>query len=235
MKTKQIKYGFTLIELLIAVIIIGVLAAIIVPVLANRAADARETAAIKDLEAIAQAQAQVAIDIGYFVRLYVLDDTTGTDTIGTGPGDIIDGFQDEVAHQNAGNFDDIFINSTYDNPLASGRQEPDGRRIRDRILALKSWKGPYLNASRKAGWQAPDLILDPPYSWGVPVDPWGNPYILFTQFGRMEELQGIGAMEITPADKVFDRPTILSLGPDGLRGDGGATDYGTGDDLVRHF
>lgn len=75
--------GFTLIELLIAVIIISILVTIIVPVISNRAADARLAAAKSDLEAIANAQSQVALDTGYLTRLHVLDDSG--DPVGTDP------------------------------------------------------------------------------------------------------------------------------------------------------
>ena len=57
MKNKNLRRqsGFTMVELLIAIIIIGILVAIIVPVLSNRASDARIAAAKADLEAIANA------------------------------------------------------------------------------------------------------------------------------------------------------------------------------------
>ena len=34
---------------------------------------------------------------------------------------------------------------------------------------------------------------------------------------------------------VFDRPTVLSLGPNKLPGDGNGSAFGTGDDLIRQF
>ncbi len=74
--------GFTIIEILIAIIIIGILVAIIIPRLATRADLARRRAAESDIEEIRKAQEHAGIDTGYYYRLYVLDDNPGGDGYG---------------------------------------------------------------------------------------------------------------------------------------------------------
>ena len=76
--------GFSIIELLIAIIIIGILVAVIVPRLATRSELARQRAAKSDLEHIRNAEEHAGIDTGYYYRLYVLDDNPRGDGIGTG-------------------------------------------------------------------------------------------------------------------------------------------------------
>jgi general secretion pathway protein G len=55
--------GFTIVEIAIAVIIIGILAAILIPVLATRAEEAKIGAARRDLEELTNAEERVALDL----------------------------------------------------------------------------------------------------------------------------------------------------------------------------
>ncbi|MGI8906587.1 MAG: prepilin-type N-terminal cleavage/methylation domain-containing protein [Candidatus Sumerlaeaceae bacterium] len=247
------RHGFTLLELLIAVIIIGILVAIIVPVLSSRANEARHTAALKDLESIASAEEHVAIDTGYFVRLYVLDDTRGGDGIpnntytGTTQ-DRIDGIRDEGIHANAANPLQIFFDTgNYTNS--------DGTLLGSNVYVRAvqnettfGWNGPYLNVTKKVGGPAPAGVT-PPWSvynpeiasYGIPLDPWGQPYQFFNRQGRFEENPNSTSPEgqfdnEANVSLVFDRPTVLSTGPNGLPGDGTTNaPYGTGDDLYKQF
>lgn len=58
--------GFTLIELMVVLVILGVLAALVVPSIIGRTDDARVTAARTDIAAIAQALKLYRIDNGHY-------------------------------------------------------------------------------------------------------------------------------------------------------------------------
>lgn len=243
--------GFTLIELLIAVIIIGILATIVIGVYVNRANDARLTAAISDLEMLQQGEQHAGIDTGYFYRLYVLDDVPYGDNIVpsdvAGSTDRVDGIEDERLRVDVANPMNIFIETT---PSSSnyGQMLTNGQQIFTRLMANETtfnWKGPYVNFSRKIGPKIPaakdgtgtPLIGQYP---GVPLDPWGNAYLLFTKEGFVSDQLGSVVSSVTIDGvtydaKVFDRPTVLSLGPNGQPGSAGVAIFGQGDDLYRQF
>jgi prepilin-type N-terminal cleavage/methylation domain-containing protein len=244
--------GFSMVELLIAVIIIGILVTIIVPVLTNRAADARLAAAKADLEAIANAQSQVAIDTGYVVRLHVLDDSGAIgDNFGSDdPNDVIDSIRDEDAN-NASQPQYIFLDAR------SGVAVPNGNVLFQRVEANPEsvgWRGPYLSFQRKYTPANPPPV-SAPWTFGSPLDPWGNPYFLFVAGQEQGGTAAVGgwideqniSIGGPPSPQFtwggassdatnFDRNTLVSLGPNGLAGDGtvGAP-VGTGDDLTRAF
>jgi prepilin-type N-terminal cleavage/methylation domain-containing protein len=231
--------GFTIIELLIAVIIIGILVAIIIPVYISRADDARLSAAQQDLDALQNAQQHAGIDTGYFYRLYVLDDVRGGDNVAPDnlANERVDGIRDEQLRGDASNPKQIFIDTK------SGLFLSSGNTLYDRLVLNETafnWNGPYINVTRKTGLKNP--IPNVPAS--VPLDPWGAPYLFFTIEGIVREREGDVATSYTGADGNsynavrFDRPTVLSLGPNGLPGNGsGSTEpvFGQGDDLYRQF
>ncbi len=66
MNRKKSKKGFTLIELLLVLVILGVLAALVVPKFTNRSQQARETAAKTDVSRIGGAMANMEVDIGRY-------------------------------------------------------------------------------------------------------------------------------------------------------------------------
>lgn len=245
-KTKKLSSnsrGFTLIELLIAVIIIGILVAIIVPVLATRSNEARRTAALRDLESIATAQEHIAIDTGYFVRLYVMDDGKYSgDNVGSdNPNDVKDVLVDEQFRGDVSRPTDLFIDVETGVFVPPTQNQALYERATRNETAF-NWNGPYLNVTRKTKPNEP-WAADPTYPSNMPIDPWGNPYLFFTREGIVSE--PLGVVVSTPitwpgatgtySTLIFDRPTVLSMGPDGIPGDANNPTFGLGDDLIKQF
>ena len=65
---KQPRAGFTLIELLLVIVILGILAAIVVPKFANRGEQARQAAAKTQIGAFSTALSAFEVDNGYYPR-----------------------------------------------------------------------------------------------------------------------------------------------------------------------
>lgn len=226
--------GFSIIELLIAVIIIGILVAIIIPVLVRRADDARIASAESDLEHLQAAEERACLNTRYMYRFYVLDDTIGGDGryAPTDPSDV-DGIRDEE------------YNFTVVAPLRmfidykAGLFMVNYGNLYSRMSRNETefgWSGPYINYQR--------MHMD---DRDMPLDPWGNPYLLFTLAGVVDQFQGTietvynftvaatGAQGTTYGPW-FDRFTVLSMGPNGTPGDGSPmARFGTADDLYRQF
>jgi prepilin-type N-terminal cleavage/methylation domain-containing protein len=249
--TPRRRKGFSILELLIAVIIIGILAAILIPLISNRTQQARIASAESDLERIGTALSQLAIDTGYYSRIFLLNDVSGA--VAAAPlsnpnGNIVDNTQGLTLSGNY--FQDVtsrlFILSDGEDV---GQFVPSSRNgtLIDLLQTDETefnWNGPYINWQKDnnayAAW--PSASPD-----GLPDDPWGNNYLLFTREGLVLEPEGVIVTSTSfPLDnvnstsgpvncQVFDRLTILSLGPDGAPGDNGVGDLGTGDDLVRQF
>ena len=235
--------GFTIVELVVAFIIIAILAAVLVPTLVNRAQQAKIAAAQADLVHLGDAQERAGIDIGYMLRIYVLDDVSSDgDGIGsTDPDDVIESISDLAAMTGYTTPERIFIN------LASENYSTNNATLYAKMIAESNYNGPYLQWQRDVNGN----------DW--PDDPWGSDYLFFTRAGVIYPPVGTstgtipdgsgdfqpdyayeidGTAEVAPAD-VFDRPTFLSLGPNGQPGDGSgsATDgrFGRGDDLVHQI
>lgn len=242
-KKRASRRGFSILELLIAVIIIGILAAILIPIIANRTQKARVSAAKSDLERIGTALEQVAVDTGYYTRLFLIDDTggpvSGTPIYSNG-GDVIynnirtystlttyyNGVEQRLFINIAGdNLGDFVQPTAVNNALLDQLQENE---------TLFNWNGPYIS------FQQDDNNPDSPGSAdGLPDDPWGNNYLFFTREGLLVEPDGIIETAsftingVTANTDVFDRMTLLSLGQDGIPGSQGNTSFGQGDDLIR--
>ncbi|MCX7626357.1 MAG: type II secretion system protein GspG [Candidatus Sumerlaeaceae bacterium] len=239
MSHKTSQSGFTIIELIISVIIIGILVAIIIPVYVTRADEARLSAALQDLEALQTAQQHAAIDTGYFYRLYVLDDVAGGDNVPASnlTADRVDGIRDEALRSDVSNPKLLFID------VKSGTFLLGGNAIFDRMAQNETafnWNGPYVSVPRKVGLKNP--VANVPA--GTPLDPWGNPYLFFTKEGLVNDRDGVIATVYVGLDGNsynavrFDRPTVLSLGPNGVPGNGAGSSephFGQGDDLYRQF
>ncbi|MCB2154786.1 prepilin-type N-terminal cleavage/methylation domain-containing protein [bacterium] len=242
--------GFSIIELLIAIIIIGILVSIAIPIIANRTKQAREARAMQDLEHYASAEERVAIDTAYYVRLFMLNDTVTRDSTQwerDAPNDTIQSYN----YNTVGYFenqDRLFLDPQT-GELVDGN--PVGRGLLDLLQNNETsfnWNGPYVNWQKDSNnyTNTPDDD-DGGLPDGIPDDPWGNNYLLFTRVGMVLEPNGdmvqtadfpIGSLSpiltAVPTD-VFDRITVLSLGPNGLPGDGAGSNLGTGDDFVRSF
>jgi len=253
--------GFSIIELLIAIIIIGILVSILIPVIANRAEDARIARAGQDVENLSAAEERVATDTSYMTRLYVLNDVIGGDgipfSIPPNPSDYIDGLRDHGLageyYQNPRYFF-VDIDTGFIPGVGSGANTGDQLYLQiTRNETAFGWHGPYIN------WQQDNNFVDPSgnvYPDGIPDDPWGNNYLLFTREGLIKEPEGqVVTSQVFPFPEQnqglpglgsydcqrFDRATILSLGRNGVPGDGsGPSNFdggqlGQGDDIARKF
>jgi prepilin-type N-terminal cleavage/methylation domain-containing protein len=244
MGLKKAFRGFSIIELLIAIIIIGILVAIIVPRLATRSEQARIRAAESDLEEIRKAEEHAGIDTGYYYRLYVLDDNPGGDGYGWGSiYDVNDGILDEAGglfpaygtygnNQTKNNIQYIFIN------VNDGQLNPSANAIYSKLLGNETafnWNGRYIT------WHKDSNRND------IPDDPWNHDYLFFTPAGLVLEPYGVviptcsvdtNGNVVSGGDyncKIFDRFIILSLGANGLPGDGPGTNFGNGDDIIQKW
>jgi prepilin-type N-terminal cleavage/methylation domain-containing protein len=238
--------GFSIIELLIAIIIIGILVAVIIPVLMRRAEDARIAAAESDLQHLQDAEERVGIHTGYMFRFYALDDTIGGDRLFDpfNPADL-DGVRDEDLNNMVVQPTRMFIQIRQARYPQANRQArllsaADARREFDQLTANETaygWAGPYVNVHRLRDVNHDDL----------PEDPWGNEYLLFVpegvvnmRAGRIDETLFFFATDVGSTVSLtgpfFDRFTVLSYGPNGAPGDAtSAAVPGTDDDLKRQF
>ncbi|CAN5371964.1 hypothetical protein BH09SUM1_BH09SUM1_02040 [soil metagenome] len=251
--------GFSIIELLVAIIIIGILVSVLIPVVASRTEHARQARVNSDLENLAENEERAAVDSGYFIRLFALNDVRYGDGIGynrghtTDPLDRADGLTDykTAVAQPFLNFPTT--NSLFIDPESGLFANVNRDNLIDRLVAAETtydgslaWHGPYITWTKDKNLYASESLRD-----GVPDDPWGNNYMLFTRQGLVLEPDGILVLNTSPLPgggysnggtfdcEVFDRATVLSLGPNGLPGNGttAGTDsnFGRGDDYIRQL
>jgi general secretion pathway protein G len=67
-RARATRSGFTLIELLLVLVILGILAAIVVPKFSGRTEQARETAARTQIATFSTALDQFEVDVGYYPK-----------------------------------------------------------------------------------------------------------------------------------------------------------------------
>jgi len=254
--------GFNLIELLIALIIIGVLTSMLVPTVGRRAEQARITACQDELRRLADAEERAATDLNYYLRLFALDDSATGDGIGFGPNDTRDGIGDETINTvfTVSPAVSLFITLKTQEVVNFGSQGVADAAYR-RLFGIDNmavaggttankWLGPYITFTNDEKGAAAFASLISPHLPGIPNDPWGNDYVFFVggdvnnitnsvPAGAIIEPTGVVQGTYLGKDATkFGRPTILSLGPNGVAGDGtGGTEgqLGKGDDLMVQF
>ena len=243
------RMGFSAVEISMVATIIMILTLIALPMFRNRIEDSRIKACQDEMSSISKAQDLVFAETGSYMRLNDLDNTTHYDPAQT------------MAYE------DVPI-AVWDRALTQA----------ERAQLAKRWNGPYLSIrkflyldqlyqdyqmlgifrdSGQAG--GPILLIQsgalqdnitvgsmPPPADKYPLDPWGNPYLFF---GKGPMVPG-GPM---PYGYDFKTAAIISLGPNGLPGDGvnvnqqsylrypigqgpgGIAILGDGDDIIMEF
>ena len=251
----------TLTELLVVLAIIGLLATLAVPTYLNHVEMAKVRVALTECRAYAEAELACAIQHGFFVPLQILDDVASIDDTDNDFDDLwnsnqefpeillIDpnirpdvqqGFQFELdQYQQAGNF---------------------SKRVGD---LYHGWNGPFINPARVYTGRdyvpnIPQALDDFERALDWPLDPWGNPYRLYSPLGVVGqdadfdtnspgsyanalESPSFGDGELTTnGNYEFDRYAIVSYGPDGAEGVLGlsgnnAVEDEANDDVMRFF
>ncbi|MEN6626403.1 MAG: prepilin-type N-terminal cleavage/methylation domain-containing protein [Candidatus Sumerlaeia bacterium] len=256
--------GVTMTELMVVVVVVSLLATIAVPVYTSQAAKARVSTTLMEEKELAESEERVAMDIGYYIRFYALNDGfTGDhepncDEEDNRLGGVADNgvLHTEDTAQIYHRSNEIFLT------MDQGLPPSNGVALFQQLIKDETafgWDGPYINWHRDANLN----------DW--PDDPWGNDYMFFSFYGAIfpppdkndpykyfTETTGPIMVSEGPeyevsqagttggstvlkqfyTTRIFDRPTILSLGPNGLPGNGtDATDdgYGKGDDIIYQF
>lgn len=243
--------GFSIIELLVAIIIIIILVAVLLPLVQGRTAQARFARTTADLENIVEAEQRIAIDTGYYVRLMALNDTVGGTLAFQRPNPVnfVDGLGQYLVPGGFYQNPNLVLVDPTTSTLVDGTSLITNIGLTAETSldpATIQWNGPYLNFTKDENLFAGSTIPD-----GIPDDAWGNNYVLFSRDGMVLEPDGVvtGSVNVNPTGgfsnggpfdaAVFDRMTVLSLGPNGLPGDGSGSAttgaFGQGDDLVRSF
>jgi prepilin-type N-terminal cleavage/methylation domain-containing protein len=254
--------GFNLVELLIALIIVSVLTVMLVPTVGRRAEQARITACQDELRRLADAEERAATDLNYYLRLFALDDTAIGDGIGFGPNDTRDGIGDETLNSvfTVTPAISLFISLKNQEIVNFGSQALADAAYRVLFgienlgaaggATAEKWFGPYITITNDEKGTNAFTNLQQGHYPGIPNDPWGYDYILFLRGDVNNVSNSVPAGAVVEPDGVvrgtylskdatrFDRPTILSLGPNGQPGDGTGTtegEFGKGDDLFVQF
>ena len=151
-----------------------------------QAGDAKETAALAAMAGLAQAEEMCALDTGFYVTLETLNDVNFRPSQPPYYDYLNEGGGTWVIRPSRGLFETT---------------------RRDLLAAFLKWKGPYTNFN--GGVQQGST----PYDEGTPLDPWGQPYYLYSPLGLVRGDTGRITMEGWRDS--FDRWRIVSSGPDG--------------------
>jgi len=163
-----------------------------------RTLGAREVAALADMTAIRDAEIMAYLDTDYLFSLEDLDDLLTLTPPTYYFDDIMYGGGAQAISVQTGNFLPYRL---------------------DVRLPYHHWGGPYVT------YQQGHISIDGAgYDPGTPIDPWGNPYYLFSPLGLVRPTLGTVTLELY-GDR-FDRWTLVSLGADGVMSD---------DDIIFQF
>ena len=203
MKTSPRHSAFTLIELLVVIAIIGILAALLLPVLVMVKTNALRARARQEMSAIATAISGYESRYGRLPTLpgvpTGLDDVTfGWDGVGPAPTTVIP--------SNAGLIAILMDEVSY----ANGQPTPNQGHV------LNSQQVSFLNAKRTSDVDAPGIGPDGEYR-----DPWGQPYIISLDYSLNGRCR----------DAVYSRAAVSQKsGQTGLNGLFNPIPAGTSDD-----
>lgn len=211
--------GFSLLEILVALVIVSILSVLAVNRYTSRTDEARISAAKAEVKAIADAERQCEIDTGYFVNLRALSFEPG---------------QGGSPYQQGGIWYYKIVD--YGN-LNSFAIETDGSFIANiSVFPYNNWNGPYMdyvNVSTTGTYNSGSPTSQ--LTYGVPLDPWGNPYHLFTPLQDTDP----GTISETDYTGRFYQNAIVSYGKDGEPGIAGDPNAYPGepnsDDIIYYF
>lgn len=144
--------------------------------------------AIVEMQQIAQGLDLCSLDTDRYVSLETLNDTANSSAI-----PIYDYINDQGG---------TFVIRTFEGFFLPSRV--------NLLTAALPWNGPYMTYQPQR-----TQTTSTPYDIGSPLDPWGNPYYFFTPFGLVHGDSGTISLDLY-ADG-FDRYTLVSLGPDGVK------------------
>lgn len=245
------KKAVTLTELLVVLAIVALLATMAVPVYINQLQRAKITTAQAETREITQAMNAVAVTHGFLVPIHVLDNIPNRNDGGavTGTSSSLDDFE----NLSSANRFVINVNIPLDDQGAVSNTQLDlsGNTSDDeRVQRMtEGWQGPFLNPKRV---RYPGQTAQNPFAGDITedivVDPWGNPYRVYSQFGILGSESpssdafidnvtvGHDNLEFSTTSETdrFDRFAVVSYGVNG-ESDFNGDPLDQGDDIFSTF
>ena len=201
MRKRTSESGFSLIEVLVAVAIVAILAGAITPMVLKYITDARRARSLSDAQTLGQSIIAFNLDTG---RWPVSNDGNLGNAgelsrlVGLADGDISDA-----------NIPDGAGTATGDGNWDGGGDGGTAGALEDFLIYNEDTNTDPLypvsaNPASSPGW-------DGPYLQVVPVDPWGNPYVVNIRY-----LDGAGVSGATPTEERDHAVFVLSAGANSL-------------------